>query len=313
MRFCNPPGGPKRNFNLLKWLGFLYRRLTDKLPTLPADFVIPSAQVLKKLDDLKKSDTITWIGHNTFLIKLNDKIIITDPFLTDYASPIIGIGPKRFAPPALSISQLPTIDIILVSHDHFDHLDLRALAAISNKEFISVIVPLKMGNFFYKLGYKKIYELNWHGSRTIADISIRALPAYHYSKRSLLIRNSRLWANFTISTPNKKLFFDGNSAYGSIFLDLGRDYGPFDYALMSIGAYEPHALMQESHTTPELAVKIGQELRAKTLIPMHWGTIVLSDEPPFDPPERFHQAAIAAGFSEENIWVMKIGETRVIK
>ncbi|KTD61163.1 MBL fold metallo-hydrolase [Legionella spiritensis] len=312
MRFHNPPGAPKRNVNPFKWLGFFYRRLTDTLPQIPDDFIIPSETVLATIKHAGDSDYMTWLGHNTLLTRLQGKTILTDPFLTDYASPIAGIGPRRFAPPALTVSQLPKIDVLLVSHDHYDHLDLATLAAIDGKESVAVVVPLKMGSFFKRLGYKKIYELNWHQRRTIGDITICALPAYHYSKRNIFVRNTRLWANFMITSQDKKLFFDGNTAYGSLFLDLGRDYGPFDYALLSIGAYEPHALMQESHTTPELAVKIGRELRAETIIPIHWGTIILSDEPPFAPPERFYQAALAEGFSRENIWIMKIGETRIM-
>ena len=252
MGFNNPPGAPERNFNILKWLGFLYRRLTDKLPLLPADFTIPNDLALQKLNECKHKNTLTWIGHNTFLIRLGGKVIITDPFFSDYASPFYGFGLKRYVPPAFSIQQLPPIDIIIVSHDHFDHLDLRALESFPQKELISVVVPLKMGSFFHKLGYKIIYELDWHDSKTLGDITICALPAYHYSKRSLFMRNTRLWASFLISNPNTKLFFDGNTAYGPIFLDMGRDYGPIDYALMSIGAYEPYDLMKESHVTLNL-------------------------------------------------------------
>lgn len=312
MKFYNPPGGPKRNYNLFKWLGFIYRRLTEKVPKTPANFIIPSQDVLKNLQIVNEKDTATWIGHNTFLLRLNDVTILTDPFFSDYASPIQGVGPKRFAKPALSINQLPPIDIILVTHDHFDHLDLKALADIPNKESIAVVLPLEMGGFFHDLGYKYIHELQWHKSRTIHEITFRALPSYHFCKRNLFFRNTRLWANFMIQTPDKKFFFDGNTAYGSIFLDLGRDYGPFDYAFLSIGAYEPRELMKENHSSPEEAVLIAKELRARTLIPMHWGTITLSDERPFEPPNRFKLEAKKQGFPKENIWIMNIGETRTL-
>lgn len=239
MRFTNPPGGPKRNYNLLAWSKFIFYLLTKQQPLPPPDLVIPSEQVLKTLSELKDQDSVTWLGHNAVLFKLHGKTILTDPFLSDYASPFIGIGPKRFTPPGIPVHLLPPIDVIIISHDHHDHLDLRTLKQIPNKENIAVVVPLEIGRFLQPLGYKKIYELDWHASITLDEITIRALPAYHFCKRGLWERNKRLWANFMITTATKKIYFDGNTAYGSIFLDQGRDYGPFDYALMSIGAYQP--------------------------------------------------------------------------
>jgi N-acyl-phosphatidylethanolamine-hydrolysing phospholipase D len=232
--------------------------------------------------------------------------------LTDYASPITGFGPKRFSPPGFHIADLPPINIIVISHDHFDHLDARTIAALPNKADIHVVVPLRLGNFFKVMGFKHIHELDWYQSCLYRDINIRALPAYHYSKRNLLTRNTKLWASYAFEWQEKKIYFSGDTAYGSIFLDLGRDYGPFDYALLSIGAYEPSELMLTGHLSPELAVRIGQELWAKILVAMHWGTIILSDEPPFEPPQRFLNAALSANYQNKAIWILKIGETRKI-
>jgi N-acyl-phosphatidylethanolamine-hydrolysing phospholipase D len=311
-RFQNPLGGPKRNYNLFKWLTFFIRRLLDRQPSLPEDLVMSREDALKSYHQFQNENTLTWLGHATFLMKLNGTIILTDPFLTDYASPISGLGPKRFSPPGFSISDLPQINIIVVSHDHFDHLDVRTISALPNKADIHVVVPLRLGAFFKSLGFKLIHELEWHESWIYKDINIRALPAYHYSKRNLLTRNTRLWASYAITWQAKKIYFSGDTAYGSIFLDMGRDYGPFDYALLSIGAYDPPELMLTGHVSPELAVRIGQELRAKTLVAMHWGTIILSDEYPFEPPKRFLNAAISANYQNKTIWILKIGETRKI-
>ncbi|EKD70482.1 MAG: hypothetical protein ACD_46C00523G0008 [uncultured bacterium] len=311
-RFKNPPGGSKRNLNLFKWITFFIRRLFDRPPILPADFVVTQKEALKNYSQLQDENTLTWLGHNTFLIKLNGTTILTDPFLTDYASPMHGFGPKRFVPPGLKIADLPIIRIIIVSHDHFDHLDMRTIAQLPNKTGIHVVTPLRYSHFFKRCGYQKIHELDWHQAWHHADITIRALPAYHYSKRNLFTRNMRLWVSYAIQWQQKKLYFSGDTGYGSIFLDLGRDYGPFDYALLDIGAYNPPALMQSGHISPEEAVTIGQELRAKTLVAMHWGTIILSDEPSFEPPERFYRAAQLANYPKDTIWVLKIGETRKI-
>ncbi|RDI44538.1 hypothetical protein AQULUS_02320 [Aquicella lusitana] len=161
MRFQNPPGGPKRNWNLFKWMAFFLRRLFDKAPSLPPDFVIPPGEALRQYEQFKQDDTLTWLGHSTFLIKLQNITILTDPFLTDHAAPFKSWGPKRFTPPGLSIAELPPLDIIIVSHDHFDHLDLKTLTAIPDKERIHIVVPLKMGHSSNPAAIK--ISMNWTG------------------------------------------------------------------------------------------------------------------------------------------------------
>lgn len=309
-RFRNPPGGTRRSRNIIHWLGFFIRRLRDKTPVVPPHLVLSEHEAITQYKQLLQENTITWIGHNTFLIKINGKTILTDPFLHERASPFKTIGPKRFTPPGISLNNLPPIDIIVLSHNHYDHLDLPSLNNLPNKHNIQVVIPLRLRHYFKKMGYQHIHELDWHESCSLHNITIHALPVYHYSKRSVFTSNTSLWAGFSIQWQDKRLYFSGDTGYGSLFLDIGRDYGPFDYALMSIGAYEPHVLMHSVHMSPETAIRTAQELRANTVIPMHWGTLILSDEPPFEPPKRFYQAAIDAGYSEEQIWIMNIGETK---
>jgi N-acyl-phosphatidylethanolamine-hydrolysing phospholipase D len=311
-RFKNLPGGPQRKFSLYKRFYYFLLRLfhLPLLSTLPENLIIPSAEARKRYDSFEQADTLTWLGHSTFLIKLNGKTILTDPFLTDYASPFAHIGPKRYTPPGICIQDLPPIDIILVSHDHYDHCDARTLVQLPNKENIDVIVPLGLGYLFEELGYRKIQQLNWHESCSLHDIIIRALPAYHYSKRHLLNRNTSLWAGYALITSACNLYFSGDTAYGAVFTELGNTYGPFDYALVSIGAYEPAYFMLASHLSPEQAVQVGKDLQAETLVAMHWGTIVLSDEPHLEPPLRFHHAAQEANYAYHDIWVLSIGETK---
>jgi N-acyl-phosphatidylethanolamine-hydrolysing phospholipase D len=309
-RYHNPPGGSKRSRNLFKWLGFMIRRMRDKPPAVPNLFVIPEQKALSQYQALLHENTITWIGHNTFIIKINGKTILTDPFLFERASPFASIGPKRFTPPGISIQNLPPIDIILLSHNHYDHMDLPTLNNLANKSQIHVVIPLGLGKYFKKMGYQHIQELDWNESVNIHNITIHALPVYHYSKRNLFTSNTSLWVGFSVRWQDKRLYFSGDTGYGSLFLDIGRDYGPFDYALLSIGAYEPNELMYAVHQSPEIAIRTAQELRATTVIPMHWGTITLADEPAFDPPVRFRKAAFEAGYTEERTWIMNIGETR---
>lgn len=311
-RFRNPPGGPRRKFSLYKRFFFFLRRLFHLPPIFPDNFVTPATTALRDYHKLKDENTLTWLGHSSFLIKLNGKTILTDPFLTSHASPIPGVGPKRYSPPGIAIDALPPIDMIVVSHDHYDHCDARTFALLQNKENIHVIAPLRLGKLIRTFGYQHIHELDWHEAWTHEKICIRALPAYHYSKRTLFTRNTSLWASFLIECDQKKLYFSGDTAYGAIFPELGKDYGPFDYALVSIGAYDPPDFMQTGHLSPEQAVKVGQDLRAKILVAMHWGTIILSDEPPLEPPLRFYHAAQSADYPYHGIWILNIGETRKI-
>lgn len=311
-RFKNPPGGPKRKFSLYKRFFIFIKRLFHLTPYLPETFIVPPDEALKTYYHFENKDTITWLGHSAFLIKLQGKTILTDPFLTDYASPIPGIGPKRFSPPGLSIEVLPVIDMIIASHDHYDHCDAHTIARLPHKAAIDVIVPLGLGEVFEKYGFSKIHELDWHQSWTDHGITIRALPAYHYSKRHLLTKNTSLWTAFSIESNKTKLYFSGDTAYGTVFKELGHKYGPFDYGLISIGSYDPPDFMLASHLSPEQAVQVGMDLGVKTLVAMHWGTIVLSDEPPLEPPLRFYHAAQEAHFPYHNIWILNIGETRTI-
>src|SRR5687768_11005399 len=151
-RFRNPPGGKKRKFSLYKRFFFFLRRLFHLPPSFPEKFIMSSKEAIKSYHQLKKENTLTWLGHSTFLIKLNGKTILTDPFLTDYASPISGFGPKRYTPPGISISDLPPIDIIIVSHNHYDHCDLKTITQFTNKSNIQVVVPLHLGYLFKRIG-----------------------------------------------------------------------------------------------------------------------------------------------------------------
>ena len=313
-QFKNPPGGPRRKFSLYKRFYYFLKRLFHwpQLSAFPETFIVPPREVQHQYHALKKENTITWLGHSTFLIKLNGKTILTDPFLTDYASPIPIIGPKRYTPPGMTATDLPPIDIILVSHDHYDHCDRRTLARLPHKTKTHVVVPLRLGYLFEELGYTHIHELNWYDAWSHEDMTIHALPAYHYSKRHLFSRNISLWASYAIQSHRKKLYFSGDTAYGTLFTDLGKNYGPFDYGLISIGAYEPAYFMLTGHLSPEQAVQVGQDLRAKTLVAMHWGTIILSDEPPLEPPLRFYHAAETADYPYHDTWILNIGETRKI-
>ncbi len=313
--FRNPPGsGPLRSGDRRAWTSFLYRRILRRAAVaVPEGHVLPGSEAMDGVFNRRSDDDrLTWLGHSSFLLRLDGLNILTDPFLTDYASPVPPFGPKRFAPPGLSPAQLPRIDLLLLSHNHYDHLDLRTIEALSGKDRIEVVVPLRLARYFEERGYRRVHELDWHQELALGELAIRAQPAIHFSERSPFDRNLTLWTGYAIEGRSKRIYFAGDTAYGPVFQELGRSGAPFDLALLPIGAYEPRPLMRAGHVTPEEAVAIGREVHAKRLVGMHWGAIQLTDEAPFEPPERFRAAAAAAGYDAEDAWVMRVGETRAI-
>ncbi|MDF1685716.1 MAG: MBL fold metallo-hydrolase [Parvibaculaceae bacterium] len=322
-RFRNPKGSPERGGRSLRialpYFADMFRRSFEKI-AVPASHLVDRAQAVKDLAVARATQLphITWLGHASFLFQQSGYTVLTDPYLTSYAGPA-GLGPKRFVKSGIPIADLPPIDVLVVSHNHYDHLDERALAKLSGKETMLVIVPLKLGAFFTERGFRNVVELDWYEHHDLppkttdpADEGLRvtALPVVHWSRRVGFDTNTTLWAGFGFKSSDHNLFFGGDSGYGDIFSEIGKAYGPFDTALIGIGAYDPRVMMAASHATPEEAVQIGLDLRARQLVGMHWGTVVLTSEPPFEPPERFLAAGAAQGIAPENLWIMKIGETR---
>ncbi len=278
---------------------------------------IPDGHELSELESTQllhsiKSDRITWLGHASFLIRVSGKTILTDPFLTEFASPISWAGPIRFVGPVIPLDKLPPIDIVIVSHNHYDHLDDETVSSLKNKETIHVVVPLGLKSFFIERGYTNVTELDWGESVDVGNVELTSLPSVHDSARSTDDHNKTLWTSWVIRSVEKRIIFIGDTGYSeTIYNGIGEKYSSFDYAILPIGAYEPRKLMWMSHITPEEAITIGNDVHATTLIASHWGTVSsLSDEPPFEPPKRFRKAGIASGFAERELWVMKVGETR---
>lgn len=312
--FRNPPGGNPRGGTPEEWRAFrnqvLFRR---NRPAVPADFVLPRAAAREALAAMSE-DSVTWLGHAAFLLRLGGVTMLTDPYLSNHASPfqMLRLGPKRYTPPGLAVRDLPPVDLVVVSHNHYDHLDLATIRALPHRERITVVVPLGLGDFFRRHGYRDIRELDWDQSANLGPVTVTALPAMHWSGRWLNDRNKTLWCGFAIEAAGRRHYFAGDTGYGPVFAALGQRFGPFDLGMVPIGAYEPRALMQAQHVNPEEAVRIGQDLGCSRLVGMHWGTIVLTTEPAFEPPERFRAAGLAAGYAADDLWMMRIGETRAL-
>ncbi len=279
---------------------------------LPEGHVLPADAIRAGMKDVGDRDCLTWLGHASFLLRLAGKTVITDPFLSDYASPFPPIGPKRFAPPALRAGELPPIDLLLLTHNHYDHLDLPSLDALPLTPDACAVVPLGLRGYVEERGFAEIAELDWHGRFMTEGLGVTALPAIHMSKRGLFDRNQTLWASYALRSADSNIYVAGDTAYGPVFKSMKSTFDNFDLGLVPIGAYEPRLLMRQVHTTPEEAVQIGRDLEIKRLVAKHWGTIQLTDEPLFEPPGRFRAAATGAGYADDDVWVMKIGETRAI-
>lgn len=312
--FRNPPGSPGRGGSPAEWRSFMWRRLVDPppAPTIPEGHVLPARAALAQLAAAEGRDSITWLGHASFLIRLGGRTLLTDPYLTKRASPFAWFGPKRLAGPSLTAGQLPAVDILLLSHNHYDHLDLRALAELPRSSSLRAVMPLRVSRYLPSDRYAAMIELDWSQQAEVAGVQITALPAIHFSKRGLFDRNASLWCGFLLEAGGRTVLFTGDTAYGPVFAELSPRVSPPDIALVPIGAYAPRKLMRGSHCTPEEGVQIGRELGARRLCGMHWGTIQLTDEPVFEPPMRFRAAARAAGYAEQDIWALAIGETRML-
>ena len=298
--FRNPEGSPERTGNV-NWSYKTFNKEKKKLDmTVPQDHVIEKEKVLSDLEKYKDDDYIAWIGHATYLIKLGDTTIITDPVFSKNAGPLI-FGPKRYVEPALKLNEIPKIDLFLLTHNHYDHQDMRTIRRFPFKDS-KVLVPLKLGKYFTRYRFKDVNEMDWYDEIKVNDnMKVTLLPAVHWSKRSLTDTNKTLWGNFLIEYKNKKIFFACDTGYGNIYKELGEKYGPIDLTMINIGAYNFKPMFDKSiyHTNPEEALNVAQDLKSKKVLGTHWGTFVLSLEPIMEPLVRFKDNAEKYGFSKK--------------
>ena len=259
--------------------------------------------------------TLTWIGHSTLLIQYDGINILTDPHLTLRASPVSFAGPKRYTQPGLSIEDLPIVDLVIISHNHYDHLDrltLEKLLQQQPKNPPQIFVPLKLKKWFTDLGIKNVIEMDWNESLNYRDWIIYAVPVQHWSSRNLLDRNKTLWAGWVLEKNGFRFFFAGDTGYSKDFENLGKKFGGFDLAAIPIGGYEPRWFMKASHVNPEEAVLIHQKINSRYSVGIHWGTFILTDEPLEEPPKRLQIALKKAGFQKDEFFTMKHGETKLL-
>lgn len=261
--------------------------------------------------------SLTWIGHATFLLQFRGLNVLTDPQFSERASPVSWAGPERIVPPALQIDDLPDIDVIIISHNHYDSLDtesIKALAKHNTTRQPVFLVPLGLKSWFDDLELQQIevIELDWQQSHQVGQLTFIAEPSQHWSKRSLFDAMESLWCSWVIESGEHRVFFAGDTGYAPHFKDIGHRYHNFDLALLPIGAYEPRWFMKAYHVNPEESVQIHRDIHSKYSVAMHWGTFILTDEPLNEPPGRLSQALDAIGIDKQEFEVYRHGETRLL-
>lgn len=257
-----------------------------------------------------KPHTATWIGHSTVLIQMEGKTILTDPVWASKAGPFKLAGSPRISEPGLAIEKLPPLDIVLISHNHYDHLDESSIEEIADHyPNVKFFVPLRVRDWFEDKGIRNVEELDWWEGVTYKDLKIMCTPAQHFSGRWINDRNQTLWCSWTV-LGKKRLYFAGDSGYCSHFKTIGKKFGPFDLTLIPIGAYDPRRLMKPVHMNPDEAVQTNLAVRGKKMLGIHWGTFVMTDEPMDEPPKKLVEAVDANNLSRDDYWGLKLGETR---
>jgi N-acyl-phosphatidylethanolamine-hydrolysing phospholipase D len=259
-------------------------------------------------DAMLENPSMTWIGHSTMLVRMDGVSFLTDPIFSDRASPFSFAGPKRLVPPGVPLSDLPPVDFVTLSHDHYDHPDLASIEALA-KRGVRFVAGVGMGDLVREAG-GEVVELDWWESIQIGPVRVHCVPAQHFSGRSLICHDRRLWAGWVVEGPTRRFYHAGDTGYFDGFRALRERFGRIDLAALPIGAYEPAAIMAFVHLSPEQAVRAAIDLGASRVVAMHWGTFDLTDEPLDEPPRRFRAAAEKAGLGPEQAWVLAVGESR---
>lgn len=262
---------------------------------------------------------MTWVGHSSFLLQMDGINILLDPVWGERASPVSFAGPRRHVPPGVRFESLPPVDVIIISHDHYDHLDRYTVGRLVREHSSAVwVAPLGVGAWLARRGAAVAAELDWWSAATVRGLLVSCTPAQHFSGRRLTGRNATVWCGWAIRSGSAAVLFAGDTGLHPEFGEITRRFGPFDAAFMPIGAYAPRWFMRPVHMSPDEAVAAYREIvranggRPVTFVAMHWGTFRLTDEPMDEPPALARAAWYAAGLDPELLWVARHGETRRI-
>ena len=253
----------------------------------------------------------TWLGHATVLLNVDGLTVLTDPHFSPRAFPIQAFGPfKRKVPSPAQVADLPPVNVVVISHNHYDHLDedtVRALAARNPDTLF--LVPLGVERLLKSWDINNVQALDWWQSIDVKGAKFSFVPAYHWSTRIYIDRNESLWGGWVMEHPALKFYFTGDTGYGSDFKEIGRRYGPFDLSAIAVGAYEPRWFMKEQHINPDEAVKIHQDVGSKQSLGVHWGTFELTDEALDQPIVDMRKALAEQGIAGEKFRLLEHGQT----
>ena len=299
-----------------------WERFTQGLPKPPANgYRFPLAQPdLAWIKANRQAPSVTWIGHATALLQIGGKNVLTDPMFSERASPFSFIGPKRKVPLPVQIAALPHIDVVVISHNHYDHLDRTSVEQLNKQPGGPplFLVPLGVRDWMNDIGITDVREMDWWDKLSLDSLDITFVPATHWSARGLFDRSETLWGGWVfqnLKTPTAgrgrpySMYFAGDTGYSKDFRDIGERFGGFDLALIPIGAYAPRWFMQNQHVDPAQAVMIHQDVHAKRSIGIHWGTFELADEPLDEPPQKLAQALEEAHLPADRFITLRHGET----
>ncbi len=303
------PHPPKNGFWKWQWDRWLHGVPPDPIDGYDFSVVKPDVAFLRSN---RIEPTLTWIGHDTFLIQLGGVNILTDPHLTERASPLSFAGPKRYVPPPISFDELPRIDIVVVSHSHYDHLDLATLKRLAEQVGgpPRYFLGLGLKAWAQRHGIPNVQELDWWDRVEISGIALHFVPVQHWSARTPWDRDRTLWGAWVIAHETRRIFFGGDFGYSKDLADAAARFGGFDLAMIPIGSYEPRWFMKIMHVNPEEAVRAHIDLKARRSVAMHWGTFRLTDERLDEPLVKFAAALEKAGISQEEFFLMQHGQTR---
>jgi len=287
--------------DILKWQ--VVDRLAGRRRADPGGFVTPRRDNDgRALEDARAH--LTWVGHATFAMRLGGRMVLTDPVWAERMA-----TRKRLSAPGVAVGALPPVDVVTVSHAHFDHMDLPTLRAIGPRP--TYVVPKDNADLLR--GLPNVVELGWWESWETKDLRVTLVPAHHWSMRAPWDRNQRLWGGFVYESPEGAAYHAGDTAMSPLVFDAIADRFPrLDWAMLPIGAYDPPWFMSPQHMGPEEAVRAWERLGARHLVAMHWGTYRLTDEPTGEPPQRLRKELAACGHDAARAWVMDVGETRAL-
>lgn len=279
----------------------VFRKTARPQPVLP---VVQRQAVLSPPDEALRA---TWVGHASTVLQLEGRTILLDPVWSDSLWGRI----HRLTPPGVRWSGLPRIDAVLLSHNHYDHLDLATLRRLPADT--PIFVPAGTGAWLQKKGFRDVIELDWWQNGRLDHLQIELVPAHHWTRRSPFDTNKHLWGGWVVSGRSQKAYFAGDTAYGPFFREIGERHPGIDLAVMPIGAYAPRAYNGRAHVDPEESLQAFLDVCAKVMMPVHWGTFRLSPEPVMEPIERLEKAWGALGLERGRLWDMAIGETRGLR